>query len=419
MFIIVLTAAVYTVCAYAAARLHGKSALQSQNTVLAAILFAAAAARAAAALSYPGYATDMQCFSSWADIAYKGGLHSFYTNDVFTDYPPGYIYILYIIGFIKSIFNPGTGTLCFLLKTPAMLCDFLCAVIIMKTAQKNRSLAVLCAALFLFNPAVILNSAVWGQVDSVFTFFVLLTLYCIYTKRIYPAYFLFAAAIFIKPQALFYTPVVAYAFYEEVFSGKFSAEKMFRHIFAALAAIVMIVLLALPFNISAVISQYRDTIGSYNYASVNAYNLWTALGLNWHEPNSLMTATGYLFIVLIVIYSAVLYFSGRRRSRCFFVSSFICLSVFMLSIKMHDRYAYPAIPLMLCAYAVSKNTGELIMYLGITLFQFINAAHVLFYYTPETYYSSPFAKTAVIISISATIFFAVTCIYTERTKHHE
>lgn len=419
LFIIILTAAVYTVFAFSAARARGRLMPQSGNGVIAAIFLAAAAARTAAALLYPGYATDMQCFSAWADIAYKDGLYSFYTNGIFSDYPPGYIYVLYIIGFIKNIFNPGTEVFYFLLKTPAMLCDFLCALVIMKTAQKNRSLAAVCAALFLFNPAVIINSAVWGQVDSVFTLFVLLSIYCIYTERLYPAYFLFAAAVFIKPQALFYTPVVAYAFFEQVFAGEFSAHKMFRHIFAGLSAILMMVLLALPFNISAVISQYRETLGSYNYASVNAYNLWTALGLNWHEPNVIINAAGYLFIVLTVIYSAVLYFSGRRRNRCFFVSSFICFAVFMLSVKMHDRYAYPAIPLMLCAYAVSEDIGELILYLGITFFQFVNAAHVLFYYTPETYYSTPFGKTAVIISIAAAVFFAAACIYAERTKHHE
>ena len=80
MFIIILTAAVYTVFAFSAARARGRLMPQSGNGVIAAIFLAAAAARTAAALLYPGYATDMQCFSAWADIAYKDGLYSFYTK---------------------------------------------------------------------------------------------------------------------------------------------------------------------------------------------------------------------------------------------------------------------------------------------------------------------------------------------------
>ncbi|MDD6736428.1 MAG: glycosyltransferase 87 family protein, partial [Clostridiales bacterium] len=321
-------------------------------------------------------------------------------------------YILYVIGFIKNIFHPSDAGLYFLLKIPAMICDILCALIIFNLAEKHseHKTGIVCTALFLFNPAVVLNSSVWGQVDSVFTVFVLLMLCCIFEKRLYPAYFFFAAAIFIKPQALFYTPVLIYAAIELVFYDNFSFSKLLRHIIAGLSAILMIFLLALPFNINSVISQYRNTIGSYNFASVNAYNLWTALGFNWRELNGAVSVIGYSMIILIVIASAFMYFVKKRRNRCFFVSAFICFATFMLSVKMHDRYAYPAMPLMLCAYALSKSKKDAALYLGISVLQFMNAAHVLFYYDPATYFSTSYSQIAIIISIAAVLFFAAMCL---------
>ena len=52
-----------------------------------------------------GHPTDIQCFKSWANHAAANGLFNFYATDMFVDYPPGYIYILYILGKIRMIFS--------------------------------------------------------------------------------------------------------------------------------------------------------------------------------------------------------------------------------------------------------------------------------------------------------------------------
>ena len=49
--------------------------------------------------------SDMACFTGWASLAYSGGLKNFYTSGFFTDYPPVYIYVLYVLGRIKSAFE--------------------------------------------------------------------------------------------------------------------------------------------------------------------------------------------------------------------------------------------------------------------------------------------------------------------------
>lgn len=350
--------------------------------------------RIAAALVYKGCDTDMTCFSAWADAVYKNGTHSFYTSGAFADYPPGYIYILYVLGFLKNVFHVGGAVETFLLKTPAMICDFLCAAVICRLSRDNF-IGKFSALLFLLNPAVILNSAIWGQVDSVFTFFVLLSLYLAYKKKYYISYFVFAAAAFIKPQSLFYAPILLFAAIDEILSDAHMFRALLKHICVAAASVIFVVLLALPFNITAVISQYINTVGSYNYASVNAYNIWTALGLNWHAVTPVISVLGYLSVPLAVIISAVLYFTRRTENRIFLLSALICILIFTFSVKMHERYAYPAIALLLCSYAVSKQKKELLIFIGITAVQVINTAHVLFCYTPQTYHTSGFSAHAV------------------------
>lgn len=373
---------------------------------LAIIAVAAFIFRIALSSVYSGHETDMLCFSSWADTVYSGGFGAFYSPESFSDYPPGYMYILYVIGFLRSFGFTSE----ILLKLPSVICDILSAVVLYRLSMReNNRLAVIICAFYLFNPAVILNSAVWGQVDSVFTLFAVLTLYLLYTKKLKPAYFAFALSVFIKPQALFYTPILLFAMYEQIFKNKPSAKKIISNIACGISAILLILALCIPFGIMQVFNQYKSTIASYNYASVNAYNLWTALGLNWHELNPLTSAAGYIFILLTVSAAGITFFSKKQKNRYFLTSAFICFSVFMLSVKMHDRYAYPSIILMLCSFAVSCNKKELFLYTGISALQFFNAAHVLFYYTPDTYYSGSFITIAVLLSIISLIllfFFA-------------
>ncbi len=358
--------------------------------------------RIAAAASGFGHETDINCFTSWSDEIFKNGFGAFYSSDIFTDYPPGYMYVLYVIGAVRNIFKINSRIL---IKLPAIICDILCASVIYRISMReSRKRGFIACIFFLFNPAVILNSSVWGQVDSVFTLFVLITLYLMHTKKLTLSYFSFALAVFIKPQALFYTPLLLFAIYEQVFKNNFSAKKLIKNIIAGISALIMIIILCLPFGIPEVFRQYQSTLSSYNYASVNAYNLWTALGLNWASLNPIMSASGYIFIILTVLAAGII-FSKKQKNRYFMTSAFICFSVFMLSVKMHDRYAYPAIVLMLCSFLISGDKNELFLYAGISAVQFFNAAHVLFYYNPETYYTGNFRQTAVIISILSVILF--------------
>lgn len=368
------------------------------------------------AAAYTGYEVDMHCFSWWSDAVFENGVGKFYSLDAFTDYPPGYMYVLYIIGFLRKItgLTGLTPAACVLLKMPAMLCDLGIGYVVFRVASRytGNMYALLISAAFMFNPAVIINSATWGQVDAVFTLFVVLMCYFVTEKKLPAAYFMLAVGILIKPQTLIFTPVLIYGIIDQVFLHDFTWKRMFKELAIGLSAIAVLFLLAVPFGLKDVLSQYVDTLGSYKYASVNAYNLWTLLGFNWHNQNDYFMflpfkTWGTVFILLTVAVSA--WFCIRNReseSKYYLTGAFIVTSVFMLAVRMHERYMYPALALLLVACAVKRKKEYFIAYGALSFVQFLNAYHVLFYYDPDTYdYDNPVIYTIAGLSICAFAYF--------------
>ncbi len=72
-----------------------------------------------------GFDADTACFAAWANRIYQLGPGAFYSPEVFTDYPPGYMYLLYPIGALYTILHLAylSPLHRVLLRFPAILCD--------------------------------------------------------------------------------------------------------------------------------------------------------------------------------------------------------------------------------------------------------------------------------------------------------
>ena len=342
---------------------------------------------------YRGHNTDINCFLSWADMLYNDGLPAFYSSESFTDYPPGYMYILWVAGFILNTFKISGKLAIIFIKLPAIAADMgISYILYSRLKEKNSFLSLL----VLFNPAIIINSSLWGQVDSVFTFFLVLSFLSLTEKNTFSAFITFAAAVLIKPQACMYAPLYIYYIAASVYQNNASIKKISLYTFVSVFALVF---LMLPFGIKNVLSQYLKTLSSYSYASVNAFNLWAALGLNWHELNLTVNIISYLFIVIITIASFFILHNTKDKLKYFYAAMFICLSVFMLSAKMHERYVYPAV--IFAAFCVGFDLKRYILFNLLTVMQFFNTAYILFIYEtdPSKYCNTPLVIAASIINI--------------------
>lgn len=342
-----------------------------------------------------GHESDMNCFQAWAEMVYNNGFAAFYPSESFTDYPPGYVYILYIIGFIRNLtgISTSSGLAYLLTKMPAILADMGIGYLLYRIARKKASetTALILAGIYLFFPAVIMDSTIWGQTDSVFTIFVLLMCLLITDKKLIPAYFVLAVGILIKPQTLIFTPILLYGIVEQVILHDFSWKRFFIHLGSGLCAIVVMIIGMLPYGFSYALAQYTETLGSYEYASVNAYNFWTLIGKNWMPQDTVFLGLtcqtwGSIAIVAAVVLSAIFFFKSKDRLSGYYYSGAILIAVvFVFSVRMHERYLYPVMALLLAAYAMRPRKETGLLFIGWGLGLFANMTHVLCFYDPANF----------------------------------
>ena len=197
-------------------------------TIFVAVMVVAFLLRVIIGGVYHGHEQDMSCFIAWADMVYNDGFHKFYET-MTEGYPPGYIYILYVIGWLRHLFSiPWDSAISDILtKMPSILTDMGMGYLIYKVASEKfrETGAALLAAVYLFCPAILLDSVVWGQTDSIYVVFIAWMFYLIAKKKLIPSYFLFALAILLKPQAMMFAPVLIYGIIDHVFLQDFNWKK--------------------------------------------------------------------------------------------------------------------------------------------------------------------------------------------------
>lgn len=366
-----------------------------------------------------GFGNDIACFAGWADRIFTVGPGQFYSSETFTDYPPGFMYVLYVIGALRSLLQiPYYSDLhIMLLKLPAILCDMACGYLLYRESSKKLHFSglqsVCVASAYLFQPAIILNSACWGQVDSVHTLVIVLMCLFLMDGKMLPAYGIFGLGVLLKPQTLIFTPVLLVGILDHVILNDFSWRKFFCNLCEGLAVICGMLLLCVPFGLEAAISQYTSTLGSYEYAAVNAYNFWGLLGMNWVDQNTVFLflpckTWGTIAILLIVLFTFFIAMRCRKEpSRYFCLSAFIILTMFLFSVRMHERYMYPGLALLLfcCLYKPSSALWK--CFAGFSVLHFYNTANVLYHYDPQNYDR----KAPIILLVSAGMLFCLFYFY--------
>ncbi|MEF2966096.1 glycosyltransferase family 39 protein [Paenibacillus sp. M1] len=353
----------------------------------AAILVVSLLLRIGIALTARGFETDMNTFMAWAQHAVDRGIGGFYVEGMFADYPPGYIYVLYVLGSICNVFALGfdaAGTQ-LLFKFPSIVTDLIAGYLIYQTADKKLGgkTALALSVLYLLNPAVLINSSAWGQVDSFYVLFLLVSIMALIERRFERSAVWLAVAALIKPQTLIFAPVwlIACLYYRD-------GRRIGRSVLYGIGAFG---LLALPFfwgngGLSGLIDLYRSTLSSYPFASVNAFNIYALFGHNWSPLDNRwlllsFRAWGMLAIVAAVAYAGYISFRKKWRGRDLTSSYFIALALiaimFVLGTKMHERYMFPALILSLFSYMEVKDSRLLGLFMGFSLTQYVNTAYVL------------------------------------------
>jgi Gpi18-like mannosyltransferase len=334
------------------------------------------------AITTKGHPIDMGDFKYWALLAANNFTH-FYNSKAFTDYPPLYIYILFIIGKITIIFKLASNIMAFnlLIKLPSILADLITAYLLIKLSNKfiTQKWGVIIASIYILNPVIIFNSSIWGQIDSLFVMFIISAILLLKDEKIIIASMVFTAAVLLKPQGIIFLPILLFEFIKNYKINTFLSSLVF-----SLAAFILIIL---PFSFNQdllwIFKLYIKTISEYPYASLNAFNLFSLLGGNWKDASQLITLfgmqtiltykiMGYTFIVLITAFVAFLYLKGKTIALPGISALILITGVFVLSSGMHERYMYPATALILLVFILINDKRYLILYGAVSITGFFN-----------------------------------------------
>ncbi len=357
--------------------------------IVVLVIAAGLVLRVVIGLAVPGYPADMSCWTAWSQAAAGNGLFQAYENTTFLDYPPGYLYILHILGSLGNMLGTECGTPAYnlLLKLPAIFADLGMVWILFSIGKKqeNAKIGLHVAVLNAINPLTILNSVAWGQIDSILTLAVAGYLIMLHKKRIFSAVLIFVAGLLLKPQMLFFGPVLAVVFIKHLFEDGIKAGlKTFLFSFTGGAA--LFVLTVLPFSIGKewtwILGKYMGTINSYPYATLNAANIFGLLEFNWRSLESTMlglklSTWGMIGLGFSVVIYFVTAFINKKRDNIFILSALLMTGIYALGHKMHERYLFPILAVLLIGFIYQKRGVTMFTYGLLSTALFINVAQVL------------------------------------------
>lgn len=359
------------------------------------VLLIALLARILLSLIFYGHPTDINCFMAWGNAVEQFGPGEFYTSGMFADYPPGYMYVLWLIAGLGKLLNLTYGSTGFVLlyKLPAIAADLVSAYLVYRLAKRNglqESFVLLLCGILALHPTLMFVSGAWGQIDSILTLGLVLT--CMLLQR--GGYYRVAAgavyglSILFKPQALMLGPLLAVAFIADI-PGKHWKKKLLTTVLAVVAALVVLLGLSLPFQGTQdgpwLIEKYLSTTSSYPYASIEAFNMAALLGDNWAPVATTVLGVSYqtwgtIFIALAVVLAGVGYVLARKRSKgaLYLSGAFMIAMIFTFGHYMHERYLLPVFLLLLIAYAYYRDRRILAIFGGFTFASLLNVLAAMY-----------------------------------------
>lgn len=351
--------------------------------LFAAILLFGFILRLVLCLIFKGHDTDMNCFIAWGQSIAKNGTSTFYTapGHEWYDYPPGYMLFLGGWSAVLNLFGVEVyGSFGrFLYMLPAIIADFGCAALLMQFTREQggtRGKALLLGGLVYLNPALFFLSGAWGQIDSILTFFLLLSFLLLYKEKRVLSGAVFGFAVCLKWQALMFGPVYAlfHLFSLAPLEEKKVWKKLLGTLLGALSAFAVMLLLSLPFkgeqDLFWMVNKFLSASSGYDYATVEAYNFMALLGANWASAESsfmdfpLSYKTFGTLCILLSVGFGVLLTAGStqrelkqkrnlldNRGAMFLTAAAVMALIFTFGHYMHERYVVPVLVLLLFAYA--------------------------------------------------------------------
>ena len=209
--------------------------------------------------------------------------------------------------------------------------------------SKDMKKGILAASVAWLLPTVIINSAMWGQADGIYTAFLLLCAWFIVKKRYVPAFVLFGVAFGFKLQAIFWLPVLLVLWFVE---EKVHIWHYFLAAFSFFCTMFPCALAGRSFR--SQLKTYLFQMEDNSVLSLNMPNIYALIGKSEEiEAHTQMLERVGILMTLILVGTLCYYLLvyGKRVNSRLWLEGML-LNVLLINFflpHMHERYTYSAV----------------------------------------------------------------------------
>jgi len=263
------------------------------------------------------------------------------------------------------------------------------AILIFLASTTTRLWTLIGTAAYLFNPGIFINSAYWGQTDSIHSFFLLMAVLLVVTAIgnkndgcLVAAWAVFALAICQKLQSIVMFPPLA--------TITLMRRKLSTSAFSGATFLLVFLALYSPFLLERrwdyLHSVFVASFTSFAFTQLNAFNIWTfgpvassratVFGVSYATMGQTLYL-GSLAWLCLSIFKASRPQNDRLETarQAFIAAAYACLAPFMVLTSMHERYIAPVIPFLVLAACLDRRVRWLLG--GFTLTYALNLLHAL------------------------------------------
>ncbi len=319
------------------------------------------------------------------------------------NYNPPYLTILAILTYIPAL--PLVS-----IKVVSIIFDFVCAIavgkivkIIFKNKKDVKIYSLMAYAITLFLPTVILNSACWGQADSIYTAFILFSIMFLLEKKYLRSFILLGISFAFKLQFVFILPLFIYVYISE---RKFP---IYYFLIIPLINILMCVpaMIAGRSFLSCMEVYFGQTQMGFNYLSMNFPGIWNLFMPYLKDSyyifmsNQSYTQVGiYVTIAVLGIMAFMVLYKKIKFNKQKIIEFglwSVLITTYLLPF-MHDRYLYIADILSIIYFIYNKD--KLYVPLGINFISSVLYGIYLFKFEQLPFIVLTLINTAIVILVT-------------------
>lgn len=299
------------------------------------------------------------------------------------------------------------------IKMVSIICDYICALAAMKIVyivlKENKSkdfFALLVYGIILFLPTVLLNSACWGQADSIYVAFMLLSIVALLEEKYLKSFIYLGISFAFKLQFIFILPLFVLIY--------ISKRKFPLYYFLIIPAVnILMCLPAIAFGkpIASCIDVYINQTSQYSsYLSMNfpgVYNLIFPTDIHNYviAPNKYISKMGVMCTIFVFAIMAFMVLYKKIKFDKQKIIEFglwsVMIATFLLP-HMHDRYLFAGdiLSVLYCIY----NKDKLYVPIGISLISMYGYTGFLFGKNPVPIQYLSFMYLVLIVIVTKDIY---------------